>query len=352
MVVEQSNHHPQIGIVGAGVSGMAAAWELSRQGVPSMVIEKSRGVSGRAATRSHGACRFDHGANYFKLEDPRVTRLVRDQLPTDELVSIPGDVRVFDGDGNIHPGDPSHNSATKWNYRHGISTLGKLLEAGAPLARVVRSTRIVKLEGHEGAWACLDEDGKTFGPFEKILITLPAPQAAELLDASVATRDLAPLLSGCTYHRQFTFVFGYDRRIMNERDYHALVNPDRRHAISWLSFEEDKPGHVPEDESVLVVQMSPDWSMDRFENDRASLVEEAAEEAARLLGETLEPPAWWSSQRWKYAHPRSALDPDLLAEARRRSLDFAGDSLVGKGRVGKALHTGLEAADRLAHPPA
>lgn len=352
MIADRTNRLADIGIIGAGVSGLAAAWELSRQGVRSVVMEKSRGVSGRAATRSHGGCRFDHGANYFKLEDPRVTRLVRDQLPTDELISIPGDVHVFDGDGRIQPGDPSINAAAKWNYRRGISTLGKLLEAGAPLARVVRSTRIVKLDGGDGAWTCIDENGDAFGPFGKVLITLPAPQAADLLDASAATRDLAPLLSGCTYHRQFTFVLGYENTILPGRSFHALVNLDRRHAISWLSFEEDKPGHVPDGRSVLIVQMSPDWSRDRFENDRSSLVEEAVEEAAGLLGEPLDPPEWSSSQRWKYAHPRSALDPDLLAEARRRSLDFAGDSLVGKGRVGKALHTGLEAADRLAHPPA
>ena len=338
----------EIGILGAGVSGMAAAWELSRHGIPTVVMEKSRGVSGRAATRSHGACRFDHGANYFKLEDPRVIELIRHQLPTDDLITISGDVRVFDGEGAIHPGDSSLNRATKWNYRQGISKLGKLLEAGAPQAKVIRSTRIVKLEGHQGAWICVDDEGKAIGPFRKLLITLPAPQAAELLSSSEPARDLVPFLSDCTYHRQFTFVFGYPEKIMGDRNYHALVNPDRRHAISWLCFEEDKAGHVPDGESVIIVQMSPDWSAARFDEDPASLEEVVLTETAGLLGRSLERPAWSSSQRWKFAHPRAPLDPGLLASAHGRSLDFAGDALVGRGRIEPTLLTGLEAADRLA----
>lgn len=342
----------RIGIIGAGVSGLAAAWELSRNGTPVVVMEKSRGVSGRAATRSHEACRFDHGANYFKLEDPRVTDLIRHQLPTDELISIEGDVHVFDGEGKIHPGDPSLNAVTKWNYRRGISTLGKLLEAGSPLARVIRSTRIVKIDGKPGAWICTDEAGNAMGPFKRLLITLPPPQAAELLAASTATQEFAPSLSDCAYHSQFTFVFGFQQKVMSDRTFHALLNLDRRHALSWLSFEEDKPGHVPEGESAIIAQMSPDWSADQFDEDRSSLEREVLAEVSSLLGQSLGSPAWSNSQRWKYAHPLAPLDPDFLAEAHRHGLDFAGDALMGKGRVGQALLTGLEAADRLAEDPA
>lgn len=330
------------------MAGLAAAWELSRRRIACEVLEKSRGLSGRAATRSHGDCRFDHGANYFKLEDERVTGLVRSELSTEDLVTIPGDVMVFDGAGRIHPGDPSINASTKWTYRHGISTLGKLLAADAARARIIRETRIAGIEGEPGRWTMVDDREQRFGPYKRLLVTFPAPQAAELLASCSATHRLADRLADCTYHRQFTFVLGYHRRVMPERSFHALINSDRKHALAWLSFEDDKPGHVPDGQSIIVAQMSPDWSASHYEAPREKLVGEVVDHVATLLGGSLPSPDWWDSQRWGFAHPTASLEPELLEEASSMGIHLAGDALIGKGRVALALKTGLEAADRIA----
>ena len=84
----------RVAIIGAGLSGLAAGWELSRRGLDVVVFEKSRGLSGRAASRGHGAVRYDHGANFFRTSDPEVYTLVHEVLPTDDLVEIPGGVPV------------------------------------------------------------------------------------------------------------------------------------------------------------------------------------------------------------------------------------------------------------------
>jgi len=60
----------QIGVIGAGVSGLAAARTLRDQGHRVTVFEKSRGPGGRAATRRYGEVGFDHGAQYFTARDP------------------------------------------------------------------------------------------------------------------------------------------------------------------------------------------------------------------------------------------------------------------------------------------
>ena len=48
-------------IVGAGASGILLARRLLERGVPALVLEKSRGVGGRVATRRIGTKKFDHG---------------------------------------------------------------------------------------------------------------------------------------------------------------------------------------------------------------------------------------------------------------------------------------------------
>ena len=118
---------PHVAIVGAGCAGLAAAWSLARAGHQCTVFEKSRGFSGRAATRRRGDSCYDHGANFFRTEDPEIHDLIHRQLPTNELVSIPGPVWTFDHDSRTTPGDEQQNALPKFTYRQGISTLGKLL---------------------------------------------------------------------------------------------------------------------------------------------------------------------------------------------------------------------------------
>ncbi|MFM8892129.1 MAG: FAD-dependent oxidoreductase, partial [Planctomycetia bacterium] len=63
-------------VVGAGIAGLVAAGELARCGRRVVVLEKSRGVGGRMATRRVGAAVCDHGAQFFTVRDDGFGSLV------------------------------------------------------------------------------------------------------------------------------------------------------------------------------------------------------------------------------------------------------------------------------------
>jgi predicted NAD/FAD-dependent oxidoreductase len=330
------------------MAGLAAAHELSCHGVAAEIWEKSRGVSGRAGSRSRHGAIYDFGANFFKLDDPRVAELVQQVLPTDELARIDGDVDILHGDGSITPGDPATNAEAKWTYRSGIKTLGKLLQAAAPLAQLHVTTRIASLQGGEGGWELTDLDGAVHGPYAQVLLTPPAPQTADLL-RTVGSRaaPVVAALEAVHYHRQFTFVLGYEERLPRTAGRHALVQLDGRHPIAWLSFEDDKPGHVAADRSVLVVQMAPGWSDERYACEPEALLPEVLAALRPVLPDPLPDPDWWDWQRWGCAQPTSALDPGVVTQLEPTGLFLAGDALAGKGRVVRAVRTGLDAAGRM-----
>lgn len=344
------NEGGRTAIIGAGVAGLAAAWQLSKLGMEATVFEKSRGLSGRAATRRKHGQHYDHGANFFRLDDPRVARLLREEISTDGLAEIPGDVLTFDGEGRVAPGDPAHNRVPKWTYRDGISTLGKHLLAAAPLAEVVRETRIVRLGREGGHWWVEDENGTRHGGWRRILLTLPPPQAAELLRASGFDELLAAALAAIRYHAQFSLVLGYHRPPLAQRDFHALVNLDGRHPLVWLGFEEDKTGHVADGASVIIAQMSPAWSASHYEIPPDEWLGDALAAIGGLLGTSMPAPDWWDSQRWRYAHPvpGNPIPTDVLRSREIDGLFIAGDGLTGKGRVPLAIRSGLDAASRMA----
>ena len=64
----------KIGVIGAGISGLVCARALQKAGHEVTVLEKSRSLGGRCATRRFGDHVVDHGVQYFTLRDPQVRR--------------------------------------------------------------------------------------------------------------------------------------------------------------------------------------------------------------------------------------------------------------------------------------
>jgi len=338
----------RIAIVGAGVAGLAAAWSLRSHPVETTIFEKSRGYAGRAATRGRYGVRYDHGANFIKPDGGRVRDLLTDALPSDDLVSIGRPVWTFDGDGEISPN--GEEPAAMWTYRNGISTVGKLL-ARRGSAMIHTETRIESLERRNGAWHLDSEEGDRYGPFDAVLLTPPAPQSADLLKRSGMDADLCEeLVDGlhaARYTAQFTVVLGYEREIPRSGDYYGLLGTDEDHPIAWIGFEQDKPGHVPDGRSVLIIQTAPKWTAARVEADPDTVMPDVKEAAAEVLGADLTRPSWYDTQRWRYALPTQPADTDQLAAGRTAGLFFAGDFVAESGRVDRSIESGLRAAGEL-----
>ncbi len=338
----------RIAIIGAGLSGLASAFQLSKAGHEVAVFEKSKGYSGRAASRTRNGCRFDHGANYFKLNCNEVARFLFEDLPTNDLCRILGDVWTFDQDGKISPGDPKQNEGAKWSYRGGINTLGKLIVEVGQL-EVARKTCITKLTSDEAGWSLLDDCENGHGPFDAVLLTPPAPQTIDLLSGVSSDPDIIfPLISELKqshYHSQFSVILNFPGVHELPGKAYSLINTDREHPIAWLSHENQKAGRIPKGETVLIAQMAPAWSQDFYHEPQAAIFE-ATDKAVRELLPDLNLPRiqWADSQRWRFAHPHTSASLEAMKPGAEIGLFFAGDAFVGKGRIPRTIETGFAAA--------
>lgn len=336
-----------IAIVGAGAAGAAAAYSLRDSDATVTVFEKSRDVCGRAATRRREGCRYDHGANYIKANSDRVTELVTETLPTDGLVDITEPVWTFDADGEIAEGEA--RDAHKWSYEAGITQFAKRLFAATD-ADVQFETRVGRLSHSGGKWWVLDTDGNDLGTFDAVLLTPPAPQTADILGATEwgdsRLAELQAAVDSVRYRSIYSVILHYPFGV--DYPWYALVNTDKSHTVGWLAREECKRGHVPEGESLFIVQMSPEWTADRFEDDVEELTADAAARTAGLLAEDrFSNPDWTDAQRWRYALPNESGDAETLRVGEDAGLYFAGDWVAGDGRVHLAVESGLEAGERI-----
>jgi protoporphyrinogen oxidase len=80
------NSDTPVTILGAGLAGLSAGWQLSKQGVPVRLIERDPQVGGMAKTIEKDGYRFDYGPHRFYSEDQSVLDLVR-ALVNDELLT-------------------------------------------------------------------------------------------------------------------------------------------------------------------------------------------------------------------------------------------------------------------------
>lgn len=334
----------QLAIIGAGVAGLAAAQHLRviRPDLIVTVLEKSRGVGGRAATRSHGPFVFDHGAQYIKAPSAELQAIIT----TTTLLDLVQPVWVLHADNQIKPGDPAQNRDPKWTYADGITRLGKHLAQGI----AVRTTTLVgRLAQVQQGWEIFDREECSLGEWDAVLLTPPAPQLRQLIAASSMAAErrqqLDTALAPAVYRRCLTLSLGYAYPI--NRPWYALINSDRQHPIAWLAREHAKPDRAPAGSSLLVVQMAPTWSTTHWDHSLEAVTTLVHTLICTVLDETLPAPMLTDRQGWRYALPDGAADGDSLY-AVDDGLFWAGDYMAGQGRVHSAIESGWAAAKRIA----
>ena len=334
-----------IAIVGAGISGLAAAHALQDAGHTVTIFEQSQEVGGRATTRRRDGFIYDSGAQYIKGGSPLSTALITERYRTDDLLDIAKPVWIFDAQGHIQEGDPQQNADPKWNYRSGLIALARRM-AGYLRVHVARS--ISHLEQVSNGWQLYDASGNAAGEFERVLITIPAPQAVELLQFSqIATElqnNIIAHLQKARYNPLISVMLGYSPT-PETRPYYALVNTDKAHPISWLAWEHEKsPARTPANTGLLIAQMAPQYSRDHWQKADAEIIHDVAGKVATLVNENFPEPVFSDIQRWPYALPAEKADADALnALTIPYGLAFCGDAFVG-GRVHLAMEHGIAVA--------
>jgi renalase len=337
-----------IAIVGAGISGLAAAHTLRDAGHTVTIFEKSGEVGGRATTRRRNGFTYDSGAQYIKGGGAVSDAWINRRFLRDDLIDIGKPVWIFDSQGHIQEGDPLQNADPKWNYRNGLIVLAQKMAEGLDVRLEMGIVRVKRIASR---WRLLGTQEYFLGDFEKLLIAFPAVEAITLLKASEMAGELREAvcagLRKARYNPLISVMLGY-RPLPRIRSYYALVNTDKAHAISWLAWEHEKTAErVPEGTGLLIAQMAPQYSQEHWDTLDERLVEEVAERVVTLIDERPGRLVFWDVQRWRYALPAEKADGDRVNEvALPNRLAFCGDAFVG-GRVHLALEHGVEVAKRM-----
>ena len=320
----------RVAVVGAGISGLICAKMLQEHGFQVKVFEKSWSVSGRAATRrGEPQLSFDHGAQYFTVRDSVFALSVEKWGQLGIVAEWTG--RIVDVNGpNVLP---KTDQPVRYVGVPGMTAMARHLADGIP---VQFETRITSLERTERGWTLTDAANETRGPFDYIVLSLPAPQTADLIRGhSLEVEVRAVPMTPC-----WAVMIAFDQRIELAWD-GAFVNNS---PLAWVARNSSKPGR---DQSVdcWVLHASSSWSA-AHQEDGPQLVQEILRaEFAQLTGRILPSPMHIAAHRWLYSATPLTLDRQALFDP-LSGLVICGDWLAG-GRVEGAFRSGVAAADCL-----
>jgi len=244
-----------IAVIGAGMSGLTAATELQRAGRKVDVFDKSRGVSGRMSTRrTDEDVRFDHGAQYFTARDHRFQQQVADWEAAGCAVRWSGRIVALE-----HEQVREVEQIARFVGLPGMNAICKDLSR---TVEVKTGTRISQLERTSKGWLLFDEGNEPYGPYRAVICTLPAPQAAMLLEGHCSN---AMQCSLAEQHLQPCWAVMLRLHERSEIPFDGAFVNENPLALSWIARDSSKPGRNTTAET-WVLHGSPEWSATHLED--------------------------------------------------------------------------------------
>lgn len=322
-----------VAIVGAGISGLAAARRLKELGIPTVLFEKSKGFGGRCSTRRIGPYIFDSGTSSITPRNTDLAAVMLDQLDTAELVKVEKPIFVHES-LRVSSGGSTINTNARYVYQSGNTKLAKLLGDGLEI-RFETPVDALNKNGN-GNYGIFGE------VFDGIILTPPIPQTMELLMSVGESRPF----SNARFRSCLAVLLGFELPAPDVK-YHALLEPEQRHPLTWLSLESVKcAGRAPDGHTALVAQLSASYSATHFESTDHEIIDDTLDYLKRLYGQGWDEPAVADVKRWRYSQPEMTANFDAVNAPGSRLL-IAGDGVSG-ARIEFAYMSGIKAANMLA----
>ena len=307
----------KIAVVGAGISGLVCAKHLVAGGQEVTVLEKSRSLGGRCATRKFGDHVVDTGAQYFTVRDPIVRKEI-EQVASVQFKKITQPILIAGKKGEVY-----REGEERFYIGNGNNRLGAMLADGLEIRKEVE-VGVVTLVGKE--WEVAG------GRYDVVVSSAPWPQSAKILGGSQDAVGYEPNLTALLEYNG-----GWSGAV------YAQIDSSGEDPLSWVACENAKVGRVVDGSTVYVIQASAKYSRENLEKKPEEWVGDLQARLEQAWGLNPEKRGQVMSHRWRYA--RRERDSGHPAEL-PKGLYLCGDSEVDS-RLESVWRSGKETAEKI-----
>ncbi|GLQ30800.1 NAD(P)/FAD-dependent oxidoreductase [Litoribrevibacter albus] len=284
-------HRAQVVVIGAGMSGLAAANSIAEQGIEVLCLEKARGTGGRLSSKrinldEHGVLSFDLGASSFYASSERFVSFIEDKCS-------------------------SMQGMTRRHYVPNVRS-SSLTRALAESVRLECGVKVSDIKRRNGRWLTFVEDEhgspQVFSESLFLVLATPPEQARALIPPSHPYQAALEFVSS---QPQWVSVYLVPYSVYEHIGLQVagpLLNLNCSE-IKRLSVESAKPGRTEslcndeeqEERCVLVkLEAQPEWTNHRLELDKNEIASELWAALLREFG--LEGDSNECQFRFQYTH--------------------------------------------------
>jgi renalase len=337
-------------VIGAGIAGIAAARTLVQAGHRVTVFERESQVGGRMASDSTQFGRFDTGAQYFTVRDPRFAAAIETAPGLCKRWSANA-VRVLDAHGLVAeaalPSLEPH-----WVAQPGMDAL--VAQWATPLAKsngnnVITDTHVVQIERDtiDGKrWqlrtAGADDSVHVYSGFDAVLLAVPPGTARMLLADGSVSKELSKRIEPVRIAPCWTLMIAFpqaNQATLSHLGPQWNAALSTHHRVAWLARESSKPGRDRIERWTL--QASAAWSQEHLQDDTPRIEAKLLRAFAEITG-IHATPAYVQTRCWGEAKTETPLGRSHLWDA-KAGIGVAGDWCLGH-RVEDAFVSGLSLA--------
>jgi renalase len=339
-----------VAIIGAGLAGLTCGQQLQQAGYSVVIVEKSRGVGGRVATRRLHDTRADHGVRYLEPQGTLSQQLIEIldkrgivQSWTDTIYEL-NSAEAESG----HTPHPHPSKLTRYVAPAGMTAVAKFLASGLEIWLGQRVQAIAPTP--EQSWLLTLESGETLTA-GAVVVAIPAPQALMLLEPLAQTSlstEFLDSLRCVEFSPCLSVMAGYSTVGANHdlplAAWKACTLPTDTD-LAWIGLDSSKrlDSQIP----IFVLQSTAEFAQHYLDVEELKPAGQyLLSRAAQLLVPWLDHPDWFQVHRWRYAFPSRALDRDCLDAATPSPLVCCGD-WCGGNPIESALNSGLAAANQI-----
>ncbi len=294
-----------VAIVGAGICGLSLGSLLTKSGQSCVLIEKSKSVGGRLATRRNGEAVFDHGAQFYKNSNERSIFWHQEMKNTQTSQLWFTDEKKIE----YHCGS------------NGMTQIAKKIKESCE--SVVFNERAIRLFKSDGFINLECESGSCFKA-HKVVLTCPLPQSLEILKSSGL--DYPPELDQITYAKALVGLF---QTINGFSDTEKSFTYGKNSIFSISNNRFKKISPVPS----FTVVMNPDFSEKNFnlsDDEIINLIESEFLKETGLKTEII----FRQLKKWRYSHPNSIYSNHFYQVGGQPEVFVGGDAFSGASIYG------------------
>ena len=336
-------------IIGGGLSGLALAEALERQGGDYLLLEARTRFGGRIKTEHHGAGYFDMGPAWFWPGQPRIAALI-DRLRLEKFDQFStGDLAYENEHGQVQRGRGISSMEGSWRLKGGLGTMTQALADRLPEHRKRLNEAVTQLTRLEAGVTATLSTGETVNARQAVLSMPPRIAANIAFDPPLPHDALTSLQNVPTWMAgQAKAIAIYDKPFWREEGLSGDAQSRRGPMVEIhdASPEEGSPYAL-----FGFIGVPP-----QSRTNKNALDDAIAEQLVRLFGPKAASPKQLYVKDWAYdrhtatsadhaplyVHPRYGM-PSSLAQLWSNHLLFSGTEVAPE--FGGYLEGALEAAE-------